>query len=167
LSVQVHHHIDSLTLTQHKYIHDLSRANMHAASVVVTPMVPAEKITLTDNGEPLSPEDSTRYRSVVGSFSGALQYLSLTLPYISFSVNCVCQYMAALLQCIGLQLNTFFVISGTQLIMACVLSRMDHCYLAHFQIQIGLVIWMVDVVPVGMPSFLGTTLFLGVLASKL
>jgi hypothetical protein len=33
-------------------------------------MVPAEKITLTD-GEPLSPEDSTRYRSVVG----ALQYL--------------------------------------------------------------------------------------------
>jgi hypothetical protein len=53
-------------------------------------MVPAEKITLTD-GEPLSPEDSTRYRSVVG----ALQYLSLTRPDISFSVNRVCQYIAA------------------------------------------------------------------------
>jgi hypothetical protein len=46
---------------------------MLVASVAVTLMVPAETITLTD-GEPLSPENSTRYRSVVG----ALQYLSLT-----------------------------------------------------------------------------------------
>jgi hypothetical protein len=91
LGVEVHHHIDGLTLTQHKYIHDLlSRTNMLVASVVVTPMVPAEKITLTD-GEPLSPDNSIRYRSVVG----ALQYLSLTQPDNSFSVNCVCQYMAA------------------------------------------------------------------------
>jgi hypothetical protein len=91
LGVEVHHHIDSLTLTRHKYIHDLLfRTNMLAASAAVTPMVPAEKITLTD-GEPLSQENSTRYRSVVG----ALQYLPLTRPDISFSVNRVCQYMAA------------------------------------------------------------------------
>jgi hypothetical protein len=53
-------------------------------------MVPAEKLTLT-NGEPLSLENSTRHRSVVG----ALQYLSLTRPDILFLVNSVCQYMAA------------------------------------------------------------------------
>jgi hypothetical protein len=63
--------------------------------------------------------------------------------------------MTALLQCIGLQLNTFFVISETQLILAYVLSRLDHCYLTHFQMQIGLIIWMIDVVPVGTLSFLG------------
>jgi hypothetical protein len=64
LGVEVHHHIDDLTLTQHKYIHDLLfRTNMLDASVVFTPMVPAKKITLTD-GEPLLPENSTRYRSV-------------------------------------------------------------------------------------------------------
>jgi hypothetical protein len=73
-----------------------------------------------------------------------------------------------LLQCIGLQLNAFFVISGAQLIMACVLSILDHYYLASFQVQIGLVIGMIDVVPVGTPSFLGATiLFPGVLSSKL
>jgi hypothetical protein len=67
-----------------------SWTNMLAASAAVTPMAPDENITLTD-GEPFSPENSTRYRSVVG----ALQYLSLTRPDISFLVNRVCQYMAA------------------------------------------------------------------------
>jgi hypothetical protein len=67
LGVEVHHHIDGLTLTHHKYIHDLLfRTNMLDASAIVTLMVPTEKITLTD-GEPLSPENSTRYRSVVGA----------------------------------------------------------------------------------------------------
>jgi histone deacetylase 1/2 len=37
----------------------------------------------------LGPEDATRYRSIVG----ALQYLTLTRPDISFSVNKVCQYL--------------------------------------------------------------------------
>jgi hypothetical protein len=53
---------------------------MLVASAAVTPMVLAEKITLID-GEPLSPENSTRYRSVVV----ALQYLSvgsLRLPKV-------------------------------------------------------------------------------------
>jgi hypothetical protein len=40
----------------------------------------------------LSPEDVTRYRSIVG----ALQYLTLTQPDISFSVNKVCQYLHSL-----------------------------------------------------------------------
>jgi histone deacetylase 1/2 len=40
-------------------------------------------------GDPLGPDDSTRYRSIVG----ALQYLTLTRPDIAFSVNKVCQYL--------------------------------------------------------------------------
>ena len=42
-------------------------------------------------GEPLGPDDSTNYRSIVG----ALQYLTLTRPDISFAVNKVCQYLHA------------------------------------------------------------------------
>jgi hypothetical protein len=59
------------------------------ASDVTTPMVPAEKVTSTD-GDRLSPDDATRYQSVVGG----LQYLSLTHPNISLCVNRVCQYMS-------------------------------------------------------------------------
>nr|AAK53852.1 Putative retroelement [Oryza sativa Japonica Group] len=42
-------------------------------------------------GTPLGPVDSTRYRNLVG----ALQYLTLTRPDLSFSVNKVCQYLHA------------------------------------------------------------------------
>ena len=55
-----------------------------------TPLSTSEKLSLTD-GSPLGPEDSTHYRSIVG----ALQYLTLTRPDISFSVNKVCQYLHA------------------------------------------------------------------------
>lgn len=43
---------------------------------------------LAFNGEPLGDSDATRYRSIFG----ALQYLTLTRPDISFAVNKVCQY---------------------------------------------------------------------------
>jgi histone deacetylase 1/2 len=39
----------------------------------------------------LGPIDSTKYRSLVG----ALQYLTLTRPDISYAVNKVCQYLHA------------------------------------------------------------------------
>jgi hypothetical protein len=91
LGIEVRHHSDGLTLTQRKYIHDLlSRTNMLSASSVATPMVPTEKIASLD-GDLLSPDNATRYWSVVGG----LQYLSLTRPDISFSVNRVCQYMSS------------------------------------------------------------------------
>lgn len=91
LGIQVHHTSDGLYLTQKKYIHDLlCRTNMLEAKGVSTPMVSAEKLVKT-GGILLSSEDATRYRSVVG----ALQYLSLTRPDISFCVNRVCQFMAS------------------------------------------------------------------------
>lgn len=52
-------------------------------------MLPNDKFSL-HGGDPLSSEDATRFRSVVG----ALQYLSLTRPDISFSVNRVCQFLS-------------------------------------------------------------------------
>jgi hypothetical protein len=40
-------------------------------------------------GDPLSAEEITKYRSVVG----ALQYLSHTRPDLAFSINKACQYL--------------------------------------------------------------------------
>ena len=89
LGIEVRHTSNRLILTQHKYIKDLlSRINMLTSKGVPTPMLPSERLLL-DGGEKLSPEDTTRYRSVIG----ALQYLSLTRPNISFCVNRVCQFM--------------------------------------------------------------------------
>ena len=91
LGIEVHHTSTSLVLTQRKYIQELlQRTNMSSCNVVPTPMLPNEKLFLK-SGDPLSSEDTTRYRSVVG----ALQYLSLTRPDISFSVNRVCQFLSA------------------------------------------------------------------------
>lgn len=91
LGIEVHHTSQGLLLTQQKYIKDLiTLTNMVAAKGVPMPMVPGDKLSL-HSGDPLSAEDVTRYRSVVG----ALQYLSLTLPNISFCVNRVCQFLSA------------------------------------------------------------------------
>jgi histone deacetylase 1/2 len=53
-------------------------------------MSSSEKLTAHD-GVPLQVEDITKYKSVVG----ALQYLTMTRPDISYSVNKVCQYLHA------------------------------------------------------------------------
>jgi histone deacetylase 1/2 len=58
---------------------------MNKAKAVDTPLSASEKLSITD-GISLGPKDSTNYRSVVG----ALQYLTLTRPDISFVVNKVC-----------------------------------------------------------------------------
>jgi histone deacetylase 1/2 len=49
-----------------------------------------QKLSIAD-GARLGPEDSTRYRSLVG----ALQYLTLTRLDITFAVNKVCQFLHA------------------------------------------------------------------------
>ena len=55
-----------------------------------TPLSTTEKLSLHE-GELLSPEEGKKYRSIVG----ALQYLTLARPDISFSVNKVCQFLHA------------------------------------------------------------------------
>ncbi|KAL0837105.1 hypothetical protein Bca101_088995 [Brassica carinata] len=76
-----------LYLTQERYIADLlHRTNMKNAKSVATPLCSTSNLTLL-TGTPL--DDASEYRSVVGS----LQYLSLTRPDISFSVNKMYQFM--------------------------------------------------------------------------
>jgi histone deacetylase 1/2 len=54
-----------------------------------TPLSSSENIVA--QGDLLGPEDSTKYRSVVG----ALQYLTLTRPDLSYAVNKICHYLHA------------------------------------------------------------------------
>ena len=76
-----------LFLSQHKYIRDLlTKLNMHGAKAVVTPLSTTTVLKLLDG---TSSVDSTEYRSIIG----ALQYLSLTRPDISFAVNKLSQFM--------------------------------------------------------------------------
>ena len=61
---------------------------MMNCKAVTTPLSSSEKLSLHD-GQKLGSQDSTQYRSIVGS----LQYLTLTRPDISFAVNKVCQFL--------------------------------------------------------------------------
>jgi hypothetical protein len=63
---------------------------MQICKIVDTPLSVSEKLSLTD-GEVLSNDDSTNYRSIIG----ALQYITLTRPNIAFSINKVCQFLHA------------------------------------------------------------------------
>ena len=55
-----------------------------------TPLSSTKKLSAVE-GDALGPDDSTKYRSLVG----ALKYLTLTRPDISFAVNKVCQFLHA------------------------------------------------------------------------
>ena len=74
---------EGILLTQEKYTNDLlSQAKMSNCKPMNTPMSSTEKLSAFA-GDQLGPLDATQYRSVVG----ALQYLTLTRPNISFAVN--------------------------------------------------------------------------------
>jgi hypothetical protein len=82
---------DGIILSQDKYASDLlKKVNMSSCKPVSTPISTSEKLSAYV-GTSLGPNDSTNYRSVVG----ALQYLTLTRPDISFVVNKVCQFLHA------------------------------------------------------------------------
>jgi histone deacetylase 1/2 len=79
----------SLILRQRKYaIELLARAGMLKCSPATTPMASSERLCSAD-GDILSSEDATQYRSIVGG----LQYLTMTRPDLSYVVNKVCQYL--------------------------------------------------------------------------
>jgi histone deacetylase 1/2 len=89
LGIEVKRGDDGLVLSQQRYATDIvHRANMGNCRPVDTPISTSEKLSISD-GSGLSEEDATRYRSVVG----ALQYLTLTRPDLSFAVNKVCQFL--------------------------------------------------------------------------
>ena len=82
----------SILLTQSKYIGDLlQKTCMTEAQSISSPM--ASSCKLTKIGSDLF-SDPTLYRSVIGAF----QYLIITRPELSYSVNKVCQFMANLLE---------------------------------------------------------------------
>ncbi|KAJ9553096.1 hypothetical protein OSB04_017141 [Centaurea solstitialis] len=84
--VPCHH---GIILSQRKYILDiLHKANMRDCKPISTQMTTSEPLTLKGGTSYPSP---TNYRT----FVGALQYLSLTCSYISFTVNKLSQFMHA------------------------------------------------------------------------
>jgi histone deacetylase 1/2 len=89
LGIEVHRVDDGLALCQRKYILDLlGKVNMGSAKPCTTPMAATDKLS-RHAGVLLSPTEATPYRSVVG----ALQYITLTRPGISYNVNKVCQFL--------------------------------------------------------------------------
>jgi histone deacetylase 1/2 len=82
---------DGIILSQENYANDLlHRVNMQSCKTIDTPLSMSNKLSLAD-GEVLSGDDSTNYRSIVG----ALQYFTLTRTDIAFSVNKVSQFLHA------------------------------------------------------------------------
>jgi hypothetical protein len=91
LGIEVKPCPSGILLTQDKYTMDILRlVGMADCMSMPTPLASNEKLSLND-GDPMSSEDVVAYHSVVG----ALQYLTLTCPDISFSVNRVCQFLHA------------------------------------------------------------------------
>jgi histone deacetylase 1/2 len=91
LGIEVNQTSDGIFLSQEKYALDLlQRVGMKNCKPLPTPLSSSEKLSAF-KGEPLTAEDCTRYRSIVGG----LQYLTITRPDISFSVNKICLYLHA------------------------------------------------------------------------
>jgi histone deacetylase 1/2 len=86
LGIEVKKVTDGIVLSQSRYANDLlKRVGMELCKPVETPLSTSEKLSAYV-GNPLGPEDTTKYSSIVR----ALQYLTLTRLAISFSVNKVC-----------------------------------------------------------------------------
>jgi hypothetical protein len=89
LGIAVTRNVDGLFLSQRQYATDLlQRAGMSDCHSVATPVDTQAKLSGSD-GDPLA--DATEYRSL----AGALQYLTLTRPDISYAVQQICLHMHA------------------------------------------------------------------------
>ncbi|XP_021994961.1 uncharacterized mitochondrial protein AtMg00810-like [Helianthus annuus] len=89
LGIAVQPQKNGLFLSQSTYAADiLSRANMTSCNPVSTPVEVGSKLSATQ-GAPF--EDGSLYRSL----AGALQYLTITRPDISYVVQQICLFMHA------------------------------------------------------------------------
>lgn len=86
LGIEVKKNKNALHLSQEKYATDLvKKPGLQGCKPTPTPLSSTEKLSLM-KGKPIDSVDTTKYRCLVG----ALQYLTLTRPDISFAVNKVC-----------------------------------------------------------------------------
>jgi hypothetical protein len=89
LGINVHRNANGLFLSQEQYtLKVLDRADMLNCNPIATPIDTKAKLS-TDDGEPVS--DPSLYRSL----AGALQYLTLTRPDITYAVQQCCFFMHA------------------------------------------------------------------------
>ncbi|PKU86178.1 Retrovirus-related Pol polyprotein from transposon TNT 1-94 [Dendrobium catenatum] len=87
LGIQILHTSDGLHLSQSSYARDLlTRAGMTECKPISSP-IPTK--VLSSSAHLLVPADAEQFRHLVGS----LQYLTITRPDISFTVNKLCQHM--------------------------------------------------------------------------
>ncbi|KAM2612954.1 hypothetical protein TB2_032855 [Malus domestica] len=87
LGIEVKYNGDFMHLCQSKYALDLlTRTNFTNAKPISTPVPSGQKLSAYAGDPFANPE---MYRSVVG----ALQYLTITRPDLSYAVNQVCQFM--------------------------------------------------------------------------
>ncbi|KAM6555485.1 hypothetical protein CsatB_002504 [Cannabis sativa] len=87
LGVEIYRDNTGMYLSQTKYITNLLvRLNMEGAKACPNPASASTRLSLHE-GEPF--HDITIYRSTMG----ALQYLSLTRPYVAFIVNKLSQFL--------------------------------------------------------------------------
>jgi histone deacetylase 1/2 len=93
LGIEVHHSDSgSILLSQTKYIRDLlTKANMANANGMASPMASSTKLSKYGSNHVADP---TFFRSIVGG----LQYITVTRPEISYSVNKVCQFLSSPLE---------------------------------------------------------------------
>lgn len=111
LGIEVKTTKDGIHLSQPKYALDILKIGMVDCKPCLTPILVWERLSRLD-GDPLDSNSNTRYRSVVG----ALQYLTLTRPNLSFSFNKVCQYQHMILRVFTGQLwNGSYDMSRAQL----------------------------------------------------
>jgi hypothetical protein len=91
LGIEVTKTQQGIMLNQRKYSEDLLRkTGMFNCKAVNTSLSTSERLS-AHVGELLGPNDTTNYKSLVGG----LQYLTLTIQDLSFSINKVCQYLHA------------------------------------------------------------------------
>lgn len=88
LGLEVSYTHNGLFLNQGKYAQDiLERFDMGNCKPIATPLAPGESFTC--DGPPFS--EPTKYRSLLG----ALQYLTITRPDLSFAINHLSQFLQA------------------------------------------------------------------------